>query len=250
MRLPAEHRVGAGRNARLEPRQPALDERRRPAIGDGEVVPGSGPRQVAAQWRVPCGVRFQEGEGGRGFGDAVQPGYHRDGVVLQTPLLRGTGVEHPVVAEVVWQHVGWHGALDPVHQEERRAENVAGRLHPPDRRHRHVAVLSCQPHGIELILQPVRREDGHVLGGRSHSGDELALALLALLGPGGVQDQGLGRHPVGRDAGVQRHRRLRGVRQLGGQPFCEHLRDVRCFTAGPLHREVRRRALAHLRSIR
>ena len=224
---PAEHRVGAGRDVGLEPREAALDERGRPAVGDREVVPGPGPRQVAAQRRVPGGVRVQERERGRGVGDAVQPGDHRHGAVLQPPLLLGARVEQPVVAEVVGQHIGRHHALDPVHQEERRAEHVAGRLHPPDRRHRHVAVLGRQPHGVELVLQPVRREDGHVLGGRGHSGDELALAPLALLGPRGVQDQGLGRHPVGRDAGVQGHRRLRAVRQLGGQPLGERLRDVR-----------------------
>ena len=98
---PAEHGVGTGRGASLEPCQPALDQRRPPAVGDRIVVPGAGPRQVAAQWRITGGIRLQEREGGRRIRDAMQPGDHRHRVVLQETLLLGAGVEQPVVAEVV-----------------------------------------------------------------------------------------------------------------------------------------------------
>ena len=151
---PAQHRVGAVGTLRLEPGEAALDERRAPAVGDRVVVPGPGPGQVAAQRRVPGGV----GRRGTRTCDAasaiaVQPGERRDRAVLQPALLLGAGVVQPVVAEVVGQHVGRHRAVDPVHQEERRAEHVAGRLDPADLRHRHLGPLAGEPHRVVLVLR-------------------------------------------------------------------------------------------------
>ena len=70
----------------------------------------------------------------RGVRDAVQLRQHLDRGALQRGLLVGRGVVEPVVAEGVGHHVRRHGAVEPAHQEERRAEHVAGRLDQPDRR--------------------------------------------------------------------------------------------------------------------
>ena len=199
--------------------------------------------------RVALGVGVEEPERPGGVLDAVQPGDRLDRAVLEPALLLGLRVEEPVVAEVVGQHVGRHRSLDAIHQEERGAEHVTGRLHPANRRHRHLAVLTSQAHRVELVLETVRREDRHVLGRRRDPGDVLSLAGFALLGPRRVEDQCLRRHPVGGDPGMQRDGGLGTLRQHGREPLCEGLRDVRRVATRALHGEVIGRSLSHFKSI-
>ena len=95
---------------------------------------------VAAAGEVAARVEVGERRGC--VRDRVQPGQHAHRVVLQPLLLLPRGVEEPVVAEGVRHHVRRDDPLDPVHEEERRAEHLAGRLDEPDRRHRDLGVVA------------------------------------------------------------------------------------------------------------
>ena len=108
-------------------------------------------------------VRLEEAERRRGVRDRVQLGEHLDARVLQAALVLERRVVQPVVAEVVGQHVLRHDPVDAVHQEERRAEHLAGRLHPAHGRHGDVGLLADDPHRVVLVLERVVGEDRQVL---------------------------------------------------------------------------------------
>ena len=144
-----------------------------------------------------------------------------DRAVLQLSLLLPRGVEEPVVAEGVRHDVRRDDPVDPVHEEERRAEHLAGRLEEPDRRHRDIGVVADVLDGVVLVLEVVAREDRDVRGGRRHPRDVLALTGPAVLGPGRVEDQGLRRHAVGVDAAVQRDLGVGALGEQPGQPALE-----------------------------
>ena len=71
----------------------------------------------------------------------------------------------PVAAERVGRVVRRGGAVDAVHQEERRAEQAGVLLEPPHLRHRHRGQLADQPDDLELARacrrteRPARRRD-------------------------------------------------------------------------------------------
>ena len=86
---------------------------------------------------------------------------------------------------------------------------------------------------------------GMSCGGGRDPGDVLPRALLAVLGPGRVEDERLRAHAVGVDAAVQRDLRVGAVGQRAGQPGLEQPRDGGGVAAGTLELEVRGRALGH-----
>ena len=109
---------------------------------------------------------------------------------------------------------------------------VAGRLHPADRRHRHVGELADEPHRVELVLELVRREDRHVLGRRARPGRRTRPSRCSPSSVHvGVEDEGLGRHAVGVDAGVQRDRRA-PRRPAGAVASHSASRSARCRRRG------------------
>ena len=248
---PAEHGlVGVGQVG-LEPGQRALDELRATAVGHRELVPlrgcgrGCAPARVSPGWSWSRNAKVVAASGiacSRPMTSTVASCRRR--------WSSTGGVVQPVVAEVVGHHVLRHHAVDAVHQEERRAEHVAGLLHPAHRRHRHVGELAGDPHGVVLVAQLVAREDRHVLLRRSDPGDVLPAALLAALGPGRVEHQRLRRHAVGVDAAEQRHLRVRAGGQLRGQPPAEQCGKRGRVAARALELEVGRRSgLGHPVSI-
>ena len=244
---PAQHGlVGAGQVG-LEPVETALDQRRAAEVGDREVVPGAGACEIAGQGGLAGVGRVEERERRVRVGDRVQPRDHVDGRVLQPALVLGRGVVEPVVPEVVGQHVLRDHALDPVHEEERRAEHLAGGLHPADLRDGDVGGLADDPDRVVLLLERVGREDREVVGGGRDAGDVLPHAPLAALGPGDVEDQRLRRHAVGVDAAVQRDDRVGAVGQHRPQPPRQSGRQGARVPARALHPQVGRwRCLGHV----
>ena len=187
---------------------------------------GSSPSSVAPSW---CG-----GRGSRrsvaASGIACSWASTSSARVLQAALVLGGRVVQPVVAEVVGQHVLRHDPVDAVHQEERRAEHLAGRLHPAHGRHGHVGLLGDDPHRVVLVLERVVGEDRQVLGRRRDARDVLADACLAVLGPGDVEDDRLRRHAVGVDAAVQRDDRV-GARRAAPWPATRPVGRAACVAS-------------------
>ena len=130
------------------------------------------PAQRGVAGRVDLG---EKAERGLRIGDRVQFRQHLDGGVLQLALPFDGSVGEPVAAERVWHDVGRHDAVDVVHQEERRAEYVAGVLHPPDAGDRHVGQFADEPDDVELVVQPVGGKDRDVLGARGDARHPLLL---------------------------------------------------------------------------
>ena len=210
----------------------------RPMSGTAKSYQARTWARLRASARVARVVGVEEGERRGRVGDPVQPGDDVDGGVLQPPLVGDRGVVQPVVAEVVGHHVLRHHAVDAVHQEERRAQHVARLLHPPHGGHGHVGQLAGDPHRVVLVAQRVAREDRHVLLCRSDPGDVRAGTLLAVLGPGRVEHEGLRRHAVGVDAAVQRHLGVGPGGQLSGQPFAQESGKRGRVAARPLQLEL------------
>ena len=235
---PAGHAVRRRGQVGLEPRERPLDEWGPGQVRGGPLVPPTRLGETAREQGVAGRIRNEEGEGPLVVRDRVQPGQHLDRPVLQALLLLGRGVEEPVVPEVVGQHVRGHDPLDPVHQEERRADHPTCRLEPPHSGDRDVGELADEPHHVVLGLQVVRLENGNVVGTRSHAGDVLTEVLLTVLGPGDVENDRLRRHAIGVDARVEPHLRRRTVRQLRGEPLLQTLLERCHVAAGALHREI------------
>ena len=124
----------------------------------------------------------------------MQRRQHPDGGVLQLSLLLDRCVGEPVAAEGVGHHVGRHHAVDVVHHKERRAQHVAGGLDPTHPRDRDVGEFGDLSYHFELVVEPVGREDLHVLCGGRHPGDEFLFDRLPVLLPVSGQDDGFRRH--------------------------------------------------------
>ncbi len=152
---------------RLQPRQRPLDHR---ASGR---CPGRRTRTrperarggARATARVPShgGSRKANVEAASGIAWSVGQHLRRGGVLDPALLLRGA-VEEPVVAEGVGQHVLRYDAVDPVHQEERRAEHRSpvGSIQRTAGDQARRCRLADQPHGVVLVLEVVGREDREV----------------------------------------------------------------------------------------
>ena len=203
-RRPSTARRRCGREVGLQPGQAALGERRPADVGDREVVPGAGPGEVAAQRRSPVGVGVEERERRRRVGDRVQPGEHRRpcrpaagagprGRRRRASCRRSCRAARRAGPRPSMRSIRKNGvpSTSPVGSIQRTAGTGTSVSSPHD------------PHRVVLVLERVAREDREVLGGRGDPGDVLAPALLAALGPGGVEEQRLRRHAVGVDAAVQ-----------------------------------------------
>ena len=126
-----------------------------------------------------------------GTGNRVQFGQYFDRRVLQLALLVGGSVSKPVSAERVGHYVGWDNSLDEIHQEERTAEYLAGRLDPAHARHGHVGQLAHHPDHVVLVIHSIVDEHRHILSGRRHPRHPFLLDPLAVLLPASGQDDGL-----------------------------------------------------------
>ena len=232
---PNQHRIrgrDVGGPIRLEPVQRSLEQLRAADVGDGELVPGLQPIEVAPQ-RVRFRSRLagdigpsdvgEEPERRLGVGNRMQFGDHLDGAVLQFALTLGRGVGEPVVAERVRHHVRRHLALDVIHQEELGAEHRTCRFKPPHPRNRDVCVLAHQPDDVELVVHPIRREHRNVLRGGRHPGNPLLFPALPIFVPAAGQDDRLRRHAVGVDAAFHGDLGCDAARHHGGQPTRYHV---------------------------
>ena len=136
--------------------------------------------------------------------------------------------------------------VDPVHQEERRAEHLAGRLEQPDVRHRHVGALADDPHRVVLVLERVVHEDRELVRRRRDAGD--VLARLAARRPrsrsrrrrASPSDMPLASMPL-----CSVTFGSAPVGQRAGQPALEQGRDGGGVAGGALELEVGGRPLGH-----
>ncbi len=184
----------------------------------------------------------------------MQRRQHCDGGVLQFALTLGRCVGEPVAAKGVGHDVGRHHTLDVVHQEEGRAQNVAGRLEPAHPRDRDIGQLSDHPYHVELVVEPVCREDLDVLGGGCDPGHQLLRYRPAVLLPAGGQDDGLRRHAGRVHTAFHGYLRRRAAGQDRRQPLRHHRGQGGDIAAGALkfvdfveHRFVGHSALSSLR---
>ncbi len=142
----------------------------------------------------------------------VQPGHHGDRGFLQVRAFGVGGVVQPVPLVRVGHDVRRYAALDPLHDEEGRAERAGVLFQPQDARHRQVGVLGDEPHRAVLARHVVDGKDG-VRGrvGRQAQRAEPQGRFRVLDG----EEQGLAGHAVGlRDAHVDRL----GAGQPGVEP--------------------------------
>ena len=123
-----QHRTASSVSGRLASSQASA----RSTIGERPMsgTAKSYQARVAGEVRASSVAPRARGWPGRGTpnvvaasGIACSSAEHLDGGVLQPALVLDGRVVQPVVAEVVGQHVLRHDAVDPVHQEERRAEH-------------------------------------------------------------------------------------------------------------------------------
>ena len=129
--------------------------------------------------------------------DPVELGDHADRGVLECGLLVARGVEEPVAAEWIWHEVGRDDAVTLLHDEERCAEDARVTLEPVHAGHGHRGVQRDLPHDLELAFEVVLAEHRDVGRVGRDARDERLGTLGALLVEDGVEEQRLGRHPVG-----------------------------------------------------
>ena len=223
----------------VEPGEEAVDDAR-PMAFPGVVVPSSGVVDQPLEVRRAGVIVGKEGETVHGILDTVQVGEHLDRGVLERALLFGCGVEEPVVAEGVGHDVGRDDAVDPLHDEERHAGRLAGRVGPPHPWDRHRRELANEADDLELALEVVAREHGHV-GGIGGDARYQPLGLgRAPLGPLGGEQDGLARHPVGRRGLQLRDLRLGARGKQAAQPGLQTGPQLLGVAARPVHVDLRR----------
>ena len=248
---PAQDRVrrALARQVGLEPVERALGERRAADVGRRPTRTRPRPREVARErGRRPGSVR---GRGSRT--SSARPGSRagRRSPATELSCSRRWSSRSRRRASCRRSCTAARPAarpVDPVHQEERRAEHLAGRLEQPDVRHRHVGPLADDPHRVVLVLERVVHEDRELVGGRRDPGDVLAVLALAVLGPVGVEDQRLRAHAVGVDAAVQGDLRV-GALPAGPSRASLGQRRARCVASRSVRWSLRSAVgLGHVRS--
>ena len=146
-------------------------------VGDRELVPGLQPVEVAPQ-RIRIRTVGEEPEGLLGFGIACSVAITSTVLSCSSRCARGR-VGEPVVAERVRHHVGRH-LPSTWSIRKNGCRGPTGGLQPAHPRHRDVGELADQPDHLELVVQPIGREDRHVVFGRRDPGHPLLLRGAAV----------------------------------------------------------------------